>query len=125
MVPVHDTRPDGTTDPEEAAMATGVTGKEAGALERVAGAIDDHAAALEAHKRAAVQEVGATTWIGVAANTAKAVAADLEAALDAHIAKMRECAQNVRTASSGHEAADVEAGDQLRKATSQLGQLPL
>jgi hypothetical protein len=106
-------------------MAAAVTGKEAGALERVATAIDDHAAALDAAKRAAVQEVNGTTWLGVAANTAKAVAADLEAALSAHIAKMRECAGNVRTASAGHEAADVDAGDQLRQATSQLGQLPL
>jgi hypothetical protein len=106
-------------------MPTGVTGKEAGALERVAGAIDSHAAALEAAKRAAVQEVNGTTWLGVAANTAKAVAADLERALTAHIAKMRECAQNVRSASAGHEAADVDAGDQLRTATSRLGELPL
>jgi len=106
-------------------MPTGVTGKEAGALERVAVAIDDHAEALDAAKRAAVQEVSGTTWLGVAAGTARAVAADLDRALTAHVAKMRECAQNVRTASAGHESADVDAGDQLRRATSQLGQLPL
>jgi hypothetical protein len=106
-------------------MATSVTGKEAGALERVATAIDSHASALEANKRSAVQEVNSTTWLGVAATSAKAVAADLEAALDAHIRKMRECAEHVRTASAGHEAADADAGDALRRSASQLGQLPL
>ena len=103
----------------------GVTAKEAGALERVAGAIEHHATALEVAKRAAVQEVDGTAWLGVAATTAKAVAADLDRALTGHIARMRECAANVRTASAGHEAADVDAGDQLRRATSQLGELPL
>jgi hypothetical protein len=102
-----------------------VTGKEAGALERVAGAIDNHAAALEASKRTAVQEVQNTTWLGVAADTAKLIASDLEAALTRHITKMRECAQNVRSASAGHESADSDAGGQLKQSTSQLNQLPL
>jgi hypothetical protein len=106
-------------------MATGVTGKEAGALERVASAIESHASSLEANKRSAVQEVNGTTWLGVAAESARAVAADLEAALDAHIRKMRECAEHVRTASAGHEAADSDAGDTLRRSASQLNQLPL
>lgn len=101
------------------------TGKQAGALERVAGAIESHAGGLEASKQSAVQEVHATTWQGVAADTAKLVAADLEAALSKHITKMRECAEKVRLASTGHEAADSDASDALRQVNSQLQQLSL